>query len=82
MESFAFEKHYRIRELAGLGAVAKTVTRIFADEAGVIRVVNNGAGKRKYATVSIPASVASRVRERLGNQSFQAAERSRCAITK
>ncbi len=59
MGSIAFEKHYRIRELAGLwGLSAKTVTRIFADEAGVIRVANDGTCKRKYATLEIPESVA------------------------
>jgi hypothetical protein len=68
MGSVAFEKHYRISELAGLwGLSAKTVTRIFADEAGVIRVANDGTCKRKYATLSIPESVAQRVHERLGN---------------
>lgn len=73
MGSFAFEKHYRVRELAGLwGLSAKTVTRIFAAEAGVVRVANDGTGKRKYATLSIPESVALRVHERLGNQPFQA----------
>ena len=72
MESFVFEKHYRVRELAGLwGLSAKTVTRIFSEEAGVIRI-ENGVGKRKYATLSIPESVASRVHERLGNQPLQA----------
>ena len=73
MRSFTFEKHYRVRELAGLwGLSAKTVTRIFADEAGVIRVANDGTCKRKYATLSIPESVALRVHERLGNQPLQA----------
>ena len=68
MGSFAFEKHYRVKELAGLwGLSPKTVTRIFADEAGVIRVANGVTHKRKYATLSIPESVALRVHERLGN---------------
>ena len=57
MGSFAFEKHYRVRELANLwGLSAKTVARIFADEADVIRVTNYGAPKRKYVTLSIPES--------------------------
>src|ERR1035438_5475025 len=73
MGSFAFEKHYRVEELASLwGFSAKTVARIFADEAGVIRVANYGTRKRKYATLSIPESIALRVHERLGNQPFQA----------
>jgi hypothetical protein len=72
MGSFVFEKHYRVKELAGLwGLSPKTVSRIFAEEAGVIRVANDGATKRKYATLSIPESVASRVHEKLGNQPFE-----------
>jgi AraC-like DNA-binding protein len=72
MGSVAFEKHYRVKELAGLwGLSPKTVSRIFAEEVGVIRVANDGTGKRKYETLSIPESVASRVHERLGNQAFQ-----------
>ena len=68
MESFAFERHYRVKELAGLwGLSPKTISRIFAEEAGVIRVANDGTNKRKYATLSIPESVASRVHERLRN---------------
>jgi hypothetical protein len=71
MGNFAFEKHYRVKELAGLwGLSPKTVTRIFADEAGVIRVANGVSHKRKYATLSIPESVALRVHERLGNQAM------------
>jgi len=72
MESFVFEKHYRVRELAGLrGLSAKTITRLFADETGVIRVVNDGTCKRKYATLSIPESVASRVHLRLASQPLE-----------
>ena len=72
MSSIAFEKHYRVKDLALLwGLSSKTLARIFADEAGVIRIDNTGAGKRKYATLSIPESVASRVHERLGQQSLQ-----------
>ena len=69
MGNFAFERHYRVKELAGLwGLSPKTVTRIFADEAGVIRLANGVTHKRKYATLSISESVALRVHERLGNQ--------------
>ncbi len=71
--STAFEKHYRVKELAGLWSLsAKTISRMFANEPGVIRVTSNWSRKRKYATLSIPESVALRVHERLGNQSFQA----------
>ena len=69
MGSFAFEKHYRVKELAGLWRLSpKTLSRIFSEEAGVIRVTNDGVTKRKYATLSIPESVASRVHQKLGNQ--------------
>ena len=46
MASFAFEKHYRVKELAGIwGLSPKTVTRLFEDEPGVIRVANEVTGK-------------------------------------
>ena len=68
MGSVAFEKHYRVKELACLwGLSPKTVSRIFADEPGVIRVANDGRSRRRYATLSIPESVACRVHEKLGN---------------
>jgi hypothetical protein len=67
MEGFAFEKHYRVKEPAGLWCLSsKTVSRIFASETGVVRVANEGKGKRMYTTLSIPESVAARVHERLG----------------
>lgn len=70
--SVAFEKHYRVKDLAVLwGLSPKTLTRIFSDETGVIRIENKGVGKRKYATLSIPESVASRVHERLGQQTLE-----------
>jgi AraC-like DNA-binding protein len=72
MESLTFEKHYRVKELASLwGLSPKTVSRIFAEETGVIRIVNHGKAKRKYSTLSIPASIALRVHEKLGNQPLQ-----------
>ena len=71
MGSCAFERHYRVKELAGLwGLSPKTVSRIFADEAGVIRIATAGTAKRKYETLSIPESVASRVHERLGKSTL------------
>jgi hypothetical protein len=72
MGSLAFEKHYRLKDLAALwGLSRKTVTRIFAGQAGVVRVANDVTSKRKYVTLSIPESVASCVHERLGNHHFQ-----------
>jgi hypothetical protein len=68
MASFAFEKHYRVQELARIwGLSTKTVRRLFAKEPDVIRVANDLTGKRQYATLLIPESVASRVHERLRN---------------
>lgn len=72
MGNSAFEKHYRVKEHAVLwGLSPKTVSRIFAEETGVIQVVNYGTSKRRYATLSIPESVASRVHDRLRNQLLQ-----------
>ena len=73
MATFAFEKHYRVKELARLWGLPRRPSRgCSLQEAGVIRVANDGTGKRKYATLSIPESVALRVHERLSNQSLQA----------
>src|SRR5262249_49801195 len=67
MQNLAFEKHYRVKDLASLwGLSRKTVTRVFAGEAGVVRVTNDGTSK--YATLSISESAASRVHEKLGKQ--------------
>jgi AraC-like DNA-binding protein len=75
MGTCAFERHYRVKELADLwGLSPKTVSRIFADEAGVVRIANAGTKKRKYETISIPESVASRVHERLGNGTLSETE--------
>jgi hypothetical protein len=72
MSSAALEKHYRVRELAGLwGFSDNTIIRMFACEPGVVRL-ESGAGRRKYTTLSIPESVALRVHERLSQESLQA----------
>lgn len=70
-EGIAFEKHYRVKELAGLwGFCDNTIIKLFGDEPGVLRLDTLG-GKRKYVTLSIPASVALRVHERLRYQALQ-----------
>jgi hypothetical protein len=75
MASFAVEKHYRVKELALIwGLSPKTVSRLFANEPGVIRVANDLTNRRKYATLSIPESVVSRVHERLGTPPAERAE--------
>src|SRR5947209_7546299 len=69
----AFEKHYRVKDLATLWAVsADTITRLFRSEPEVPRVDNLGSGKRNYSVLSIPESVALRVHERLSNQALKA----------
>ena len=66
--SAAFEKHFRVKELADLwGFCDNTIIKLFADEPGVLRLERLTA-KRKYMTLSIPESVALRVHERLGHQ--------------
>jgi hypothetical protein len=70
----AFEKHYRVRELAAIwGMSPDTITRLFSNELGVLQVNNFGNGKRRYALLSIPESVALRVHQRLSNNALQAA---------
>ena len=57
------------------GFSAGTVRRLIQDELGVLRLqgVGESAGRRKYTTYSVPASVASRIYQRLGQQPLQAA---------
>lgn len=70
--ALAFEKHYRIKELAKIWCFCQnTIIKLFTDEPGVIRL-ERFAGKRRYVTLSIPESVALRVHERFSNQSFKA----------
>jgi hypothetical protein len=62
----ATEQHYRVKELAAIWKVsAATITRLFAREPGVLRLTGD-RGKRRYVVMSIPASVAARVHERMG----------------
>jgi len=66
------EKHYRVSELAALwGLSTKTIIRMFSDEAGVMTLHNRGTGKRIYTTLSIPETVAVRVRESLSKKPLQ-----------
>ncbi len=67
----AFEKHYRVRELADLwGFCDNTVIKLFSNEPGVLRIERH-AGKRKYVTLSIPAAIALRVHQRLSDKALQ-----------
>ena len=71
-DSLAVEKHYRVKELADLwGFSENTIIKLFSNEDGVLRL-ESPTGKRKYATLSIPETIAIRVHERLGNQALKA----------
>ncbi len=67
----ALERHYRTRELAELwGFCDQTMINLFDREPGVLKLAAE-KGKRKYITLSIPASVAIRVHDRLSQQPLQ-----------
>ena len=58
-----FEKHYSVKELAGLwGFSERTIRRMFAAEPGVLEWAQEETrSKRSYRTWRIPESVAQRV---------------------
>jgi len=69
----AEEKHYRAKDLAELwGFSASTIINLFRDEPGVLKLASATGERRRYVTLSIPESVATRVRQRLCNQPFEA----------
>jgi hypothetical protein len=72
MSASALEKHYRVKELAALwGFCGQTITKMFADEPGVIRLSSGSStGRRRYVTLSIPESVVLRVHQRAGYNSL------------
>jgi hypothetical protein len=61
------EKRYKVSELASLlGFDRKTVTALFLEEPGVIRLGHPGSRrKRQYYSLRVPHSVAQRVISRL-----------------
>ena len=64
----ATERHYTVRELAATWKLSpNTVTRIFRDEPGVLKLGRDGArrGHRTHVTLRIPESVVQRVYRRL-----------------
>ena len=64
----AAERHYTVKELAATWQLSpSTVTRIFRDEPGVLKIGREQArrGHRGYVTVRIPESVVQRVYRRL-----------------
>jgi hypothetical protein len=66
LENSAFEKHYRISELADLwGLGRETVRLLVKDDPGVLKV---RMGRKKAHTVySVPESAARRIHTRLLN---------------
>lgn len=66
VENSAFEKHYRIGELARLwGLGRETVRLLVKDDPGVIKI---RMGRKKAHTIySVPESAASRIHTRLLN---------------
>lgn len=65
-ENTAFEKHYRIGELARLWSLGReTVRKLVKDDPGVIKI---RMGRKKAHTVySVPESAARRIHTRLLN---------------
>lgn len=62
----AFERHYRISELAGLwGLGRETIRKLVKDEPGVIKL--RFGRKAAHTTYSVPESVAQRIHTRLLN---------------
>jgi RNA-binding protein YhbY len=60
----AFEKHYRIGELAVLWKAGReTVRLLFLNEPGVVKI--NMGRKKKHTTYLIPESIAIKVHTRL-----------------
>ena len=62
----AFEKHYRIGELARIwGLGRETVRKLVKDEPGVVKV--RLGSKKAHTIYSVPASAAERIHTRLLN---------------
>ena len=63
------ERHYTVAEIAKLWSLrADVVRRLFEREPGVLVIGDDAPrGKRRYATLRIPQSVAERVHRRLSN---------------
>jgi hypothetical protein len=64
LEGTAFEKHYRIGELAMLWSLGlETVRKMVKDDPGVIKI--RFGRKRAHTTYSVPESAALRIHTRL-----------------
>jgi len=64
----AFERHYRIGELAQLWSVGReTIRKIVQDDPDVVKI--RLGKKKKHITYSVPESVARKIHTRLLNPS-------------
>ena len=81
MDTFS-ERHYTIAELAQMWSVSyEAVRRLFDHEPGVFRMKSRGSlGRREYATVRIPETVARRVRQRQIESVASASSRSEAEL--
>jgi hypothetical protein len=63
----ALERHYSVAEIAEIWNLSKqTVTKYFADEAGVVKHENAPSKTRRaYCTLRVPESVVIRVHTRI-----------------
>ncbi|MDO8430782.1 MAG: hypothetical protein Q7S58_00080 [Candidatus Binatus sp.] len=62
----AFERHFTVEELAEVWAMSEDfVRRLMLREPGVVVFFRQQPGRRVYRTLRIPASVASRVHQRM-----------------
>jgi hypothetical protein len=62
----AFERHYRVRDLAALwGLGRETIRKLVKDDPGVVKV--RFGRKKAHVTYSVPESVAARIHTRLLN---------------
>jgi hypothetical protein len=62
----AFERHYRVGELAALWKLGRETVRVMVkDEPGVIKI--RMGRKKAHTTYSVPESVAERIHRRLSD---------------
>lgn len=60
------EPHFTVQSIAELwGLSQQAITKLFADEPGVLKMQQPGVFKRRYVTLRIPESVVQRVHNRM-----------------
>ena len=65
-------ENYRVKDIAARWNVAaNTVIARLENEPGVLRLDNEGTGKRRKVTLSVPESVLLRVEQRFSDNAFQ-----------